>query len=71
MIAVLASLSLPLLSSCGLPGAIGRSYRRIADFGAAGDESGKAREMMFESLREVDRELDASDLNRPEAGSTR
>lgn len=69
---ILASM---VLTSCGLPGALGRSYRRIADFGTQADDAGKAREIMVENLRQVQREVEAGQAARGvtagEAGSKR
>ena len=70
-IALLAGLGVALLSSCGLPGALGRSYNRMMDRSIAADESGKAREAMFESLRDIQRELESGDITAAEADSTR
>ena len=70
-IAILASLSLPLLSSCGLPNALGRSFSRLIDYQSTTHPSGNTPVPMFESLREIDRELQADGFTRPEEDSTR
>ncbi len=71
-LAVVIGMILPLLASCGIPGALGRSFNRMMDRSVADDETGKAREAMFESLREIDRELEtAAAVNPREEDSTR
>lgn len=68
---VLAAVWLPLLNSCGLPAATGRSLNRMLYSSSTGDESVRARTAMFESLGEIHREEETAAVNPPAAGSTR
>lgn len=68
---MLAAVFLPLLGSCGLPAATGRSLNRMLYSSSTGDEAGPARAAMFESLGDIHREVDSAEVNPPAAGSTR
>ena len=58
------------VTSCGFPSALGRSLNRILTV-SVDDESGNAREAMFDSLREIHREGEVEAVNPPAADSTR